>query len=140
MAFLPLHGARRRSTLRHLVTACLLIAGLIHLLPLSGVLGAERLAALYGLAVDEPNLQILMRHRAVLFGIVGALLVAAVFDQSLRLAAFVAGGVSVLSFLALAWQLGPPNAHLARVVLADWVALAALLLGAAAQALLPVRP
>lgn len=121
--------------MRYLVPACLLIAALIHLLPLSGVLGAERLAALYGLVVDEPNLQLLMRHRAVLFGIVGGLLLAAMFMPELRSAAFVVGLVSVLSFLALAWQVGNPNAQIARVVMADWMALAALLIGLGAQLL-----
>lgn len=124
--------------MRHLVPACLLIAALIHLLPLSGVLGAERLSALYGLVVDEPNLQILMRHRAVLLGIVGGLLLAATFMAELRSAAFVAGLVSVLSFLALAWQVGSPSAQIARVVMADWMALAALLIGLGTE-LLVVR-
>ena len=38
----------------------------------------------FGIALDEPNLQILMRHRAVLFGLLGALLVAAAFIPALR--------------------------------------------------------
>lgn len=115
--------------MRHLTSVCLLIAALIHLLPVSGVLGTERLAALYGLVIEEANLQILMRHRAVLFGIVGGLLLAAVFVPGLRVAALVAGLVSVLSFLVLAWQVGGANAQIARVVMADWIALAALAIG-----------
>ncbi len=42
-----------------------------------------------------------------------------------------AGFVSVLSFLALAWGAGV-NAQVGRVVTADWIALAALVLGAGA--------
>ena len=45
-----------------------------------------------------------------------------------------AGFVSVLSFLALAWGAGV-NAQVGRVVTADWVALAALVVGALAWAL-----
>ena len=60
-----------------LITILLLVVGIIHLMPLLGVLGGDRLNSLYGLSLDEPNLQILMRHRAVLFGLLGALLVAA---------------------------------------------------------------
>lgn len=119
--------------MRHLVSAGLLIAALIHLLPLAGVLGPERLNMLYGLRFDEPNLQILMRHRAVLFGIVGGLLLAAIWLHPLRMAALVVGLVSVLSFLVLAWQVGNANAQIARVVMADWIALLALLVGLGAE-------
>ena len=111
-----------------LIAALLLVAGLIHLLPLAGVLGGERLNALYGLTLDEPNLQILMRHRAVLFGLLGALLVAAALRPGLRGLALFGGLVSVLSFLLLAWSAPLYNEALQRVVVADWVALACLLL------------
>ncbi len=50
--------------MRHLVSTMLVAVAVIHLLPLSGVLGGERLNVLYGLSFDEPNLSILMRHRA----------------------------------------------------------------------------
>jgi len=49
--------------MRYFVSAMLLIAAIIHLLPIAGVLGSERLAALYGLPFDDPNLLILMRTR-----------------------------------------------------------------------------
>jgi hypothetical protein len=111
-----------------LVALLLLVAGIIHLLPLAGVLGGERLNALYGLALDEPNLQILMRHRAVLFGLLGALLVAAAFIPGLRTLALLGGLFSVISFLLLSWSAPLYNEALRRVVVADWVALACLLL------------
>lgn len=101
------------------------VVGVIHLLPLVGVLGGERLAQLDGLDASEPNLALLLRHRAVLFGLLGALCVAAAFRPALRGLALVAGWVSVASFLALAGGT-PVNAQLARVVTADWVALGAL--------------
>lgn len=111
-----------------LIGALLLVAGIIHLLPLIGVLGGDRLNALYGLALDEPNLQILMRHRAVLFGLLGALLVTAAFVPGLRGLALLGGLISVVSFLLLAWSAPLYNEALRRVVVADWVALACLLL------------
>lgn len=117
---------------RHLVTAMLLVVGVIHLLPLSGVLGAERLASLYGLSFDEPNLAILMRHRAVLFGLLGLFLVVAAFRPQLQGIALVAGFASVLSFLYLAWSVGGYNQELRRVFNADVVALVCLVIGTAA--------
>ena len=107
-----------------LVAVLLLIVGIIHLLPVVGVLGGDRLNSLYGLNLDEPNLQILMRHRAVLFGLLGALLIAAAFLPGLRTLALLAGLVSVVSFLLLAWGTPLYNEALRRVVVADWIALA----------------
>ena len=118
--------------MRHLVSAMLVVVAVIHLLPLSGVLGGERLAALYGLRFDEPNLAILMRHRAVLFGLLGLFLLVAAFRPAWQPAAFMAGFVSVASFLVLAGSVGGINAQVARVVAADWAALVCLVVGAVA--------
>lgn len=118
------------SLLRFLLPVLLLVPGVIHLLPLSGVLGAEALTRLYGLDFSQPDLEILMRHRAVLFGLLGALLVAAAFRPTLRTLALWAGFASVVSFLVLAWAVGGHGAAVARVVAADWIALGCL--GAAA--------
>ena len=110
---------------RALAAVAWLVVGVIHLLPLVGVLGGERLAQLYGIDASEPNLALLLRHRAVLFGLLGALCVAEAFRPALRGLALVAGWISVASFLALAAGT-PLNAQVARVVTADWVALGAL--------------
>ena len=123
--------------MRHLVSAMLIVVAIIHLLPLSGVLGSERLGALYGIRFDEPNLAILMRHRAVLFGLLGAFLLYAAFRPAFQLAAFVAGFVSIVSFLYLAWSEGGYNAQVGRVFIADIVALVCLIVGAVANAYLP---
>ncbi|HET9693478.1 MAG TPA: hypothetical protein VFP48_03765 [Steroidobacteraceae bacterium] len=118
--------------MRHLVSAMLVIVALIHLMPLSGALGSERLAALYGVAFDEPNLSILMRHRAILFGVLGSFLLVAAFRPELQVVAVAIGFVSVVSFLYLAWSVGGYNVRIGRVVIADVVALLCLLVGAAA--------
>jgi hypothetical protein len=115
--------------MRHVVSAMLLVVAVIHLLPLAGVLGSEQLASLYGVPFTEPNLAILMRHRAVLFGLLGLFLAIAAFRPALQPAAFVAGFISVLSFLGLAWSVGGYNAQVARVFTADLVALACLVIG-----------
>ena len=121
--------------MRYLVSASLILAGIIHLLPLPGLLGAERLAALYGLDFSEPSLSILMRHRAVLFGLLGAFLVFAAFRPALQPLAFIAAFVSVLTFLLLAWSSGGYNPQVGRVVTADIVVLVALVIGAAVYVL-----
>jgi hypothetical protein len=108
----------------------LTVVGIIHLLPLTGVLGMSRLQSLYGVTIDDPNLEILMRHRAVLFGILGAFLIYAAFRPGLQLAALIAGAVSVISFLVIAGMVGSYNTGIARVVTADIVAIVCLLIGA----------
>lgn len=122
-----------RTLMRIVASAMLVIVAIIHLLPLSGALGSERLAALYGLAFDEPNLEILMRHRAVLFGLLGGFLMYAAFQPAYHTLAFVGGFVSVISFLVLAWSVGGYNAQLSRVFVADLVALACLAVGGVAH-------
>ena len=106
------------------------VVALIHLLPVIGVLGRARLEDLYAVPISGPNLEILMRHRAVLFGGLGVLLVWAIFDPALRSAALVCGLISVVSFLALALKVGHSNAALRRVVIADIIALIALAIAA----------
>jgi hypothetical protein len=118
--------------MRHLVSAGLVVAAIIHILPLSGVLGSDRLASLYGISFDESNLEILMRRRAVLFGLLGFFLLVSAFRPSLQPAAFVAGFVSVVSFLVLSWSVGGYNAQVARVFWADIIALFSLLISVSA--------
>ncbi len=111
-----------------MITVLLIIVGIIHLLPLSGVLGNEKLTHLYGIAFNENNLEILMRHRAVLFGLLGTFFIYAAFKPTLQPMAFIAGFVSVISFLVLAWSVGDYNASIQKVFIADLVALICLLL------------
>ena len=118
--------------MRYLISVTLIIAGIIHLLPLSGVLGADRLSALYGTTLSDPNLVILMRHRAVLFGILGLFFVFAAFSPTFQPLAFLAGFISVISFLWLALSTGNYNMQINRIVVADLVALGSLIVGSVA--------
>ena len=93
-----------------IISILLMIVAVIHLLPLSGVLSANRLTALYGISFDEPNLEILMRHRAVLFGLLCVFFIYAAFCVELQPIAFVAGFVSVISFILIANSVGDNNA------------------------------
>ncbi|GAB3024252.1 phosphopantetheine adenylyltransferase [Bowmanella dokdonensis] len=109
------------------ITGLLVLVGIIHLLPVSGVLGVERLVALYGISLGEPNIEILMRHRAVLFGLLGLFLVYAAFRPTLQRLAIIAGFVSVVSFIGIAWSVGGYNESVHKVVIADIIALVALI-------------
>lgn len=97
------------------------------------MLGTAQLASLYGTPPSEPNTLILLRHRAVLFGIVGGICMGAAFKPAYQWLGLTVGAVSVLSFLLLAWSTGGFNLHLQRVVVADGLALVCLVAGAVAR-------
>ena len=115
--------------MRFILPIMLLVVGVIHILPLSGVLSASRLFDLYGISFEDPNLEILMRHRAVLFGLLGIFLICAIFIPNFQLAALIAGFVSVISFLYLSYSIGDYNDQVSRIVMADKVALVCLVIG-----------
>lgn len=117
------------NILKYLVPASLVVVGVIHLMPLSGALGIARLNSLYGISITDPDLSILLRHRAVLFGLLGLFCIYAAVKPPLQLFALVAGAASVGSFLYLAFATGGYNEELRRVVVADLVAAAFLVAG-----------
>jgi hypothetical protein len=114
---------------KKLVSLSLLVVGVIHLLPVVGVLGGNRLASLYGIHDITPDLEILLRHRSFFFGIIGGFFCYAAFKPHLQASAFTIATLSVLSFLVLAMLSGQYNTFIRRVVVADWIALAVILLG-----------
>ncbi len=105
--------------MRAISSALYALVALANLLPAVGALSTSRIEALYGVLVQDPNLEILLRHRAVLFLVVGGLLAAAALHPPLRPVGLVAGLVSMLSFVAIALLVGDQNAQLRRVVLID---------------------
>jgi hypothetical protein len=112
--------------MHHLWAVLVLVAAAINLAPVLGVVSPERMSALYGIDLDDPNLQILMQHRAILFGVVGGLLFVAAFNPPLRVLGYVVGFSSMVSFLLIAWLVGGYNAEIQRVIVIDVVGIAAL--------------
>ena len=114
--------------MRWIVSVVLFLVGVLHLLPLVGVVSRAQLTRLYGVDVDTPTLELLLRHRAVLFGLLGAFLLVAAFRAPLQWSALVAAVLSVASFLLLAWLVPGAQMHpaVALVVRLDWIALALL--------------
>jgi hypothetical protein len=110
--------------MRLVVPAVLLLVALIHALPLIGVVSASKVSSLYGIAVKDANLEILLRHRAVLFGLLAGFLAYAAFHRHLHNLALIAAWVSLVAFLVLAVAVGDYNAALSTVVKADMLALA----------------
>lgn len=111
----------------------LALGAVIHLLPAVGALGASHLLRLYGVTATDPRLLLLLRHRAVLFGLLGALLLASLWIPALRTAALLAGVISAASYVWLAWQSPSLTPALARVAWIDAGLLVVLLPALVAQ-------
>ncbi|MEO0345888.1 MAG: phosphopantetheine adenylyltransferase [Pseudomonadota bacterium] len=116
-------------SMRALIALCFVVAGLINLAPIIGLRGADTLYRLYGVRTASGDLSLLLQHRAVLFGIIGSLLLTGAFQPNLRLAAALAGLVSMLSFTALAFSIDGIGAPLTRIAWIDVAASAVLVLG-----------
>jgi len=110
-----------------IITGLMLVVAAIHFLPISGFFGIERLASLYEIEIIDGNLEILMRHRAMLFGILGVFLAYAAFNPPIQPIAFIAAFVSVASFFFLSFSVGEFNDAIRKVIIVDIVASVSLL-------------
>ena len=115
--------------MRYVVPVVLVLVAIIHALPLLGITGGARLANLYGIADMDASLEILMRHRAVLFGLLAAFLAYAAFKPELHGLALAGATVSVVSFLAFALTASDYSPAIATVVKVDAVAAVLLVAG-----------
>ena len=80
--------------MKWIVPAMLVLVALIHLPPLLGMFGVAKMESAYGVGIAGPDLAVLMRHRALMFGLLGG-------------------------FILLAWATPGHNANLSRVAMVD---------------------
>ena len=106
------------------IIAAYALCGVIHLIPVTGVASRARLEALYGIGLEGSGveLELLLRHRAVLFAVVGVMLLGAAWRPELRVWAGALGLVSMVSYVGLWWGLGVESGALGRVARVDVVA------------------
>ncbi len=95
--------------------------GLLNLYPVVGVISADQLTSLYGISIGSADLETLMRHRAVMLGLIGSFLLLAAFRSSIQILAASFGLVSMSSFVILAYLAGDIGADINNVVVADIV-------------------
>lgn len=110
----------------------------IHALPAMAVLAPARLSSLYGFEVSDSVLTTLLQHRALLFGILAAALIYAIFTPSVRWPVLIGAVVSMGGFLLIAMIRGETSGVLRSIVIVDIVglmiaALAAVILWKAAS-------
>jgi hypothetical protein len=100
---------------------CLFVVGLINFVPAVGVLSAERLESAYSIRLVSNDLVILMRHRALLFGLLGGFVWYSLFFPNYQKAAMTMAGVSMIGFALLTVSTGEYNDSLANVLVADLI-------------------
>ncbi|WND01844.1 hypothetical protein QGN29_09805 [Temperatibacter marinus] len=117
-----------------LTQALILLVGLINVIPVIGALSASMIQSLYHIDISDPNLVILMRHRAILFGILGGYILFSLIRRDEQKRALFVGLISMVSFAGIALMEASLNAKLSMVLTIDYVGI-----GAAAVALLLLR-
>ena len=104
-----------------IVMALLIIVGLINFLPVIGVLSATNITQAYSVVLTSNDLVILMRHRALLFGIVGGFILYSVIAPQHQVVAMVMAAISMVGYLGLMWSVGGYNSSILKVAVVDMV-------------------
>lgn len=107
--------------MNRLVAAVLAGAGVVHLIPIVGVLGSNALSRLYGIDVADSGMELLLQHRAVLFGVFGVGFIAAAARREWHSSALGVAIISTLSFILLALATPGRTPQIDRVMLVDVV-------------------
>jgi len=105
----------------------LFIVGTINLLPVIVFFDATRTTKLYGVPIDGESLTILMRHRAVLLGLVGTALIAAAIKPEFRVLAIALALISKFAFIFLTFTASNYTAEIRQVALIDVAAIVLLI-------------
>jgi hypothetical protein len=108
------------------ISGILILVGLINFYPLVGAVSNEAVSNLYQINVPSNDILVLLRHRAILFGLLGAFIIYSAFKPELQWWAIVVGLISMLSFIVVALIVGDYGTGIRKVVIADIIALVGL--------------
>jgi len=109
------------------ITFCLVVVGLINFVPVIGVISAQKLESSYAIILAGNDLAILMRHRALLFGILGAFILYSAFNPIYQIAAMIMAGLSMIGFAVLVLGANGYNDAIGKVLFVDVVGIIFLL-------------
>ncbi len=131
MGYKPIFTIDRNLKYMELIYRIILfIAGLINLLPSLLAFFPGKISKSYGVEIPNANYELLLRHRAILFGIIGGLMIfSAIFKKHYELATTV-GLISMTSIILLYFLIDKGiNAELKKVMVVDIIATVILLIG-----------
>jgi len=109
---------------------CLFIAGIINTIPTFLAFLPDKISTSYGIEIPDSNLELLLMHRAVLFGIIGGIMIySAISKRNYNLAVCI-GLISMISFIILLkLSNGEINPELVKVMWMDIIGIIILLIG-----------
>jgi len=107
----------------------LFISGVINFIPSILAFLPQRLANSYGIELSNANFELLLRHRAVLFGIIGGVMIYAAISKKYYRISVSMGLISMISFVVLFMSIQKINAELETVMKLDVLAIFILLVG-----------
>ena len=114
--------------MNNVIVILLVVVGLINFLPVMGAISAANISRAYSINLASNDLIILMRHRALLFGIVGGFVFYSIFEPRYQGAALIMAAVSMLGYLVIMRSVGGYNESIRKVGLVDVVGIIALVL------------
>ena len=106
----------------------LFLVGVINFVPIIGLLSLDKINQTYGLSVVDNNLAILLRHRALIFGLIGGLILYSVFNTQYQGVAIVIAAISMVGYLLLFGSVGGANQELLKAAKIDIVGIVLLAL------------
>ncbi|WP_295873061.1 hypothetical protein [uncultured Zhongshania sp.] len=112
------------------ITFCLVVVGLINIIPVVGVISGQKIESAYAVTLAGNDLIILLRHRALLFGILGGFILFSAFNPFYQLAAMIMAGISMIGFAILVLGTGGYNDAIAKVLYVDILGIVFLLAAA----------
>ncbi|MFC4605586.1 hypothetical protein [Rhodococcus kronopolitis] len=113
---------KRVTVLGDKIAALLLVVvGVVHVLPGVVALSPRRAPAVYGITLDDPDLVLLLRHRAIVLALIGVGLIIGAFTPPVRPVVVGAALISLVSFIGLTVRARPGgvNAETRRVAWID---------------------
>lgn len=105
-----------------LVKIILILVGSVSALPVLGLFLPARLESIYGLAAIDEHVRLLLQHRALFFGMIGAGIIASAFKSAWRTPVLSVALLSKISFVLLVASTDATS-EINRVALIDGLAI-----------------
>lgn len=113
---------------RKIAIALLVVIGVLTTSPSITAFNPSGITALYSVALENDVALLLVRHRQILLGLLGATLICGAFFDSLRMMAITVNVLSKFAFLALSLTTSTLTPGLQRIVYFDLVSIVLLLM------------